>query len=284
MKKPIITSDWRLLFKPTEHGNYVNDHCVIKGNDDQWHLFGITNHGVGPDTERYFVYGAGESLGGVLAERGKVCDDGNRAWAPCVVEHEGMYYMYYGPGITKLAVTHEPQHWMGHQVNVTGNPPMSVNRDHMVIKVGDKWLMYVTGVKDGCSCISMLTSTDLINWAFCGYALTSTKSAPLNPSWGAFESPFVVLHEGLYYLFTTYTVCAQEDYHNTLVFCSKDPYSFGEYTGDNHGEIVVAEIKAHAGEILFDNGKYYITTCGWNGYNIPFEGGVAIADLEFADA
>jgi len=282
MKKPKIKSDWKLLFKPEKYGNYINDHCIIKGNDGNWHLFGITGDGADrPEDERYFAYAVGESLEGVMEERGKVIDDGNRAWAPCVVEHEGLYYMYYGPGVTKMAVTNELFHWMGHQINVTGNPVMSVNRDHMVIKVGDTWLMYVTGLKDGCSCISVLTSTDLVNWAFGGYALTSTKSAPLNPAWGAFESPYVVLHDGMYYLFVTYTDCAYDNYHNMLVFCSEDPYNFGEYTGDNHSEMVIAELKSHAGEIICDNGKYYITTCGWSGYGIPCEGGVAIAELEF---
>lgn len=278
---PKISSEWRLLFKPEKHGNYVNDHCMIQDANDSWHLFGITSHEKGPDTERYFVHASTISVNDIMEEKGKVIDDGNRAWAPCIVEESGIYYMYYGPGVTKMAVTHELSHWMGHQINIIGNPVMSVNRDHMIIKVKDTWLMYASGVKDGYSCISLLTSNDLINWRFEGYALTSSGSAPLNPPWGAFESPFVLEYEGMYYLFTTYTDCGHENYHNTLVFCSGDPYHFGDYTLENHDEMVVSTLKSHAGEIIYDNEKYYITTCGWNDFDIPFEGGVAIAELRF---
>ena len=281
MKIPAISGEWRLLFKPQQFGNYVNDHCIIKDSNNKWHLFGITSHDKGADTERYFVHASAASLDDAMEENGKVIDDGGRAWAPCIVEASGLYYMYYGPGVTKMAVTNDVSHWMGHQINVAGNPVMSVNRDHMVIRVGDIWLMYASGLKDGYSCVSLLISSDLINWNFYGYALTSSDAAPLNPPWGAFESPFVVEHDGLYYLFTTYTNCEHENYHNTLVFCSSSPYDFGNYTYENHNKTVIANLKSHAGEIINDNGKYYITSCGWNGYDIPFEGGVAIAELSF---
>jgi len=285
MKIPEISGEWRLLFKPERFGCYINDHCIIKEKNGGWHLFGITSpeESANADTERYFVYASGPSLHEVMTEQGKVIDDGNRAWAPCVVEEGGLYYMYYGPGVTKMAVTRELSHWMGHQINITGNPVMSVNRDHMVIRAGNEWLMYATGVKDGYSCISLLMSTDLVNWRFTGYALTSGGAAPLNPPWGAFESPFVIELDGLYYLFTTYTDADRESYHNTLVFCSENPCQFGCYTGDNHDKMVIAELRAHAGEVLFEDGKYYITTCGWNGFGIPFEGGAAIAELTFRD-
>lgn len=165
---------------------------------------------------------------------------------------------------------------------MTGNPVMSVNRDHMVIRVGEEWLMYASGVSlDGYSCISLLTSSDLVNWSFHGYALTSSQGAPLNPPWGAFESPYVLEYKGMFYLFTTYTNGTYDSYQHTLVFCSPDPYCFGNYTGNNHHKPVVAELKSHAGEIVKSGKKYYITACGWPGYDIPFEGGVAIAELKF---
>ena len=284
MRIPKISSEWKLLFKPEKFGNFVNDHCIVQDKKTkEWHLFGITSLEAGPDTERYFVHASGATLDDVMKENRKVIDDGNRAWAPCIVEHAGIYHMYYGPGVTKMAVTHTLEHWMGHQINITGNPAMAVNRDHAIIKVDDFWLMYATGVKDGYSCISLLTSKDLINWDFAGFPLTSSDDAPLNPPWGAFESPYVVEIEGLYYLFVTYTDCDIENYQDTLVFCSPDPYKFGDYTQKNHEKMVIAELKSHAGEIIYDDGKYYITNCGWRNYNIPFEGGVAIAELSFEE-
>lgn len=84
---------------------------------------------------------------------------------------------------------------------------------------------------------------------------------------------------GLYYLFVTYTDCRPENYHNTLVFCSEDPTNFGEYTGDNEAEVVVAKLWAHAPEIVEDGGHWYVTTCGWPNHGTAVEGGVAIARL-----
>ena len=282
---PRIISPWRELYKPKKYGIYVNDHSLIKARDGNWYLFGITSmSNDGPDTERYFTVGRGQSLAkGAFEEIGKVIDEGQRAWAPAVIEYEGLYYMYYGPGVTRMAVTNDPTHWMGHQIQVVGNPVMAVNRDHMVIPYEGGWLMYASGLRDGYSCVSLLRSEDLIRWEFQGYALTSSGNAPLNPPCGAFESPYVIKYREAYYLFVTYTSSLPENYHNTLVFCSEDPCSFGDYNGDNHAEIVVAELPVHAGEVLQENGRYYITTCGWNGYHIPCEGGVAIAELEFTN-
>jgi len=280
---PAIKSDWQLLFRPERHGNYINDHCVIKANDGSWNLFGITSLESRSDSERYFVHAAGKSLTEPMTELEKVIDTGTRAWAPCVVEHEGLYYMYFGPGETKMEVTNVLSHWMGHKINIKGNPVMAVNRDHMVIKNNGKWIMYASGLKDSYSCISVLESDNLIDWDFKGYALTSSGSAPMNPPWGAFESPFVVKKDGLFYLFTTYTDCSHASYHNTIVFCSENPYNFGDYTAEKHSQMVMAELHSHAGEILEDNGKYYITSCGWRGYNSIIEGGVAIAELDWTE-
>lgn len=280
---PKIVSDWKPLFKPEKCGSYVNDHTLIKDKENNWHLFGITCHSGGPENERYFVHAKSDELYSdkLMDEIGIVINNGTRAWAPCAIENKGIYYMYYGPSPTKLDVSFELGHWMGHEIKMTGNPVLSSHRDHMIIRENSTWIMYVSGVKDGFGCISCHTSNDLINWQFSNYALTSSDNAPLNPAWGAFESPYIVKYNGMFYLFTTYTDCQYKNYQNTFVFCSADPFNFGNYTGDNHSEIVIAEVKSHAGEIILDNGTYYITNCGWRNFGIPFEGGVAIAELKF---
>lgn len=51
MKKPRISSEWRILFKPEKNGNYVNDHCIVKGSDGKWHLYGITGFEARPSLE-----------------------------------------------------------------------------------------------------------------------------------------------------------------------------------------------------------------------------------------
>lgn len=282
--QPHLASDWTLLFKPEKHGNYVNDHTILQDRHGKWHLFGITSFGGKPCDERYFVHGESDCLTSAFSEINTVIDNGTRAWAPGAIRHGDNYYMYYGPSPTKLAISPDMNEWMDYEINLVGVPPMGCHRDHMVCKINDyTWVMYVSGIYNGYGCISCFVSNDLLNWRFVQYALTSSGDAPLTPAWGAFESPYVVHYNDMYYLFVTYTDCQMENYQNTLVFASVNPYDFGNYTKSNHHNMVVAELNAHAGEVLFDvvSNSFYITSCGWRNYNIPIEGGVAISRLDW---
>lgn len=283
---PRIAGDWQLLYKPEKTGCYVNDHSLIRGLDGNWHLFGITKPTpeIAADQERYFTYGRGSRLisPGGFEEICIVCDNGVRAWAPSVVTDGKRYYMHYGPSPMRMATADELTHWMEHTPVFDETPLDSCHRDSMLLRLNDgSWLMYATGIKDRYGVISVFRSDDLVNWVFIRYALRTSGGAPYNPPWGATESPFVVHLNGWFFLFITYTDCAPENYHNTLVFRSKDPTDFGEYTGNNHDEVVIASLHAHAPEIVCDEGKWYITTCGWRNRGIPIEGAVAIAALEW---
>ncbi len=110
-----------------------------------------------PTQERYFVYANGNSLNSRFREQAKVIDYGTLAWAPCVIVHNSLYYMFYGPSPTKLAVSYDFGDWFGQEIQLNGNPPMSCHRDHFVLKTEEnKWLMYVSGMKDGKSSIVIL--------------------------------------------------------------------------------------------------------------------------------
>lgn len=280
MKIPQIVGEWKILFKPEKHGNYVNDHTVVKALDGKWHLFGITSFGGGPTNERYFVHGVGESLTEPLKEVGRAIDKGTLAWAPCVINKGEDYYMFYGPSPTQLAVSFDMVEWYGYPVTLENEPPMAAHRDHFVLKVAEnKYLMYVVGVHNKKGAVSVFSSDTLLKWKFEGFALTSGDDAPLKPGWGAMESPFVVEKDGYYYLFITYTDCSDDTYNNTLVFASKGPTNFGEYNGEKGGALPITKLYGHASEILQENGEYYITTCGWNSKDIPHKGAVSIARL-----
>ena len=282
MKIPEISSEWKTLFKPRFYGRYVNDHTLLYNG--KWHLIGITSKKGVPTQERYFVYAVGEDLHRKFKETSKVIDNGTLAWAPCVIEHKSLYYMFYGPSPTKLAVSYDFGDWFGQEIRLNGNPPMSCHRDHFVFKIEkNKWLMYVTGLKDRRSSIACLESTDLLNWNFVGFALTSGEKSELNPSWGAFESPFVVKRDDGYYLFTTYTDCSASTYHNTLVFYSQNAYDFGCYNGENSEKGFakpITKLRCHAPEVVKENGKYYITSCGWRKSSFT-RGAVKIAELKW---
>ena len=282
MKIPRISGEWQVLFKPEKNGNYVNDHSVVIGSDGKWHLYGITSFEGVPSQERYFVHGVGDSLLEPFTEVGRTIDRGTLAWAPSVINKDGNYYMFYGPSPTSLAVSFDMYEWYGTNVYLKNEPLMGAHRDHFVIKISDdQYLMYVVGVYNKRGAVSCFSSSDLINWNFEGYALSSGEKAPLTPAWGAFESPFVVKKDGLYYLFITYTDCAADNYNDTLVFCSEDPKHFGEYNGGCGGAMPITKLYAHAAEVLEENGEFYITACGWNKRTIPIKGAVAIARLEW---
>lgn len=286
---PKLDGPWRILFRPECTGRYVNDHSLIRASDGSWHLFGITslNEGIDPEHERYFVHGWGNSLSGGLENEEKVIDHGTRAWAPGVISHDGRYFMLYGPSPAKLAVSGDLHHWINHDVQLIGAPLESCHRDHMMMKLNeDTWLMYVVGVRNGRGCVSVFVSNDLVSWRFVQYALITGPNAPLKPAWGAVESPFVVKLEGYFYLFVTYTDCRAENYHDTLVFRSPNPYDFGMYDGDvGEGAKPIARLFGHASEIIHDpsDDVWYMTTCGWRGMGVPHEGAVSIARLDWQE-
>ncbi|MGN0566987.1 MAG: hypothetical protein ACI4JR_00170 [Acutalibacteraceae bacterium] len=282
MEIPIIDGEWEELFRPKKFGNYVNDHCIYRDNDGSWNLIGITSFGGGPSCERYFVRAVSDRLQN-MQEVSKVIDNGTPAWAPCVIENGGFYYMYYGPSPTKMAVSPESSEWFGYEIRMHGLPPMACHRDHFVLKVGqNRWLMYATGIHEGRGSICVLESENLTDWYFDGYALDSSPEAPLKPPWGAFESPFVVEREGLWYLFTTYTDSSDENYNDTLVFCSENPKNFGVFCSEENPAFPITKLRAHAPEVINCGGSWYITTCGWSGRAIV-DGAVGIAKLKWKD-
>jgi beta-fructofuranosidase len=281
---PAISGDWRLLFRPEKYGAYVNDHTLLQTRDGVWHLYGCTKLGaeVNPEMERYLCHGSTPSLETPMQEHRPVIDHGTRAWAPGAIAAGEGYYLFYGPSPTKMAHSIDGSHWMGNDVRLHGCPIDAAHRDHMVVQLDPTtWLLYAVGIRNGYGCVSVHRSHDLQDWHFAGYAFTTSGRAPLRPAWGAVESPFVVRHGERWYLFITYTDCRRENYQDTLVFSSDDPLQFGEYTGDNHDRLVIAQLRAHAAEILHDpvTGKWFATTCGWRGFGIPHEGGVSIAEL-----
>ena len=107
MEKPYLQSDFKLLFRPLKSGKYINDHSIVKAYDGSWHLFGITSHQGKPANERYFAHAKSAALwfDGEMEEQNPIIDNGTRAWAPCVIPHDGHYYIYYGPSPTKMAVS-----------------------------------------------------------------------------------------------------------------------------------------------------------------------------------
>ena len=262
---------------------YINDHTIIKG-EDGWHLFGITHEEPSdPINEVICAHAFTPDLLNTPFEKVKPNFKAEKEhgeqhfWAPHVIKHDGLYYMFYCAGgldghdkyRLHLATSTDLKVWTRHPEN-----PLLIDgfdaRDPMVLRVGNKWVMYYTcnsTPQGGNHCVAAVVSDDLIHWGDKRIVFTS----PIVGTYGGpCESPFVEKVNDTYFLFIgSYTgnlgYCG--NYSDTAVYASKDPFSFG-------GE-PVGRIMSHAAEVLKTNGEYYITHCGWR------QGGVYLAPLYF---
>jgi beta-fructofuranosidase len=259
---------------------YINDHCFIRDSNGTWHLFGITHMEPAlPMDEDNFAHATAQSLTqkgwkkepfalSVDPKKGEV-----HLWAPYVIRHEGLYYMFYCAGDKNnrkykinLATSKDLYLWERHPAN-----PMVVDgydaRDPYIFRLGDKWVMYYTATSTpagGNHTVAAQTSTDLIHWSDKKVAFED----PSKGTWGGpTESPTVVRKGEFYYLF----IGPRDDYRGTSVYRSKDPFKWAI-------EDEVARIKSHAAEVVRDvGGKWYVSHCGWG------QGGVYLAPLEWND-
>ncbi|MBR4888279.1 MAG: glycosyl hydrolase family 32 [Clostridia bacterium] len=260
---------------------YINDHTILHGADG-WHLFGITHaEPANPLDEKLCAHAMTSDI---LREPFKKLEppfsaEASRGeahfWAPHIVLHEGLYYMYYCAGSLEgndryrihLATSKDLHNWTKHDEN-----PMVVDgydaRDPMVLRVGDEWIMYYTcnsTPKGGNHCVACVHSDDLVHWHDKQVVFTSSIVGTFA---GPCESPFVEKVEDTYFLFIGPFGGYDVSYCDTAVYASKDPFCFTE-------DDLVGHIPSHGAEVLRVNGEYYLTHCGWG------EGGVYLAPLHF---
>ena len=260
---------------------YINDHCFIYDHTGRCNLFGITREEPArPAEEDNFAHATATNLTTKQWDKQPfaltVDSKGGEAhlWAPHVIEHEGLYYMYYcagGKGSAeyqiKLATSKDMSKWERHPAN-----PMLIDgfdaRDPFILRHGDKWLMYYTATtkpQGGNHTVFVVESKDLVHWD------KNKKTAFLDPEIGTFggptESPFVVRRGKTFYLF----IGPRDDYSRTCVYRSNDPYEFKI-------ENMVGSIKSRAAEVIRDvDGKWYVSRAGWG------QGGVYLAPMKWTD-
>ncbi|MBF6065881.1 glycosyl hydrolase family 32 [Nocardia terpenica] len=257
---------------------YINDHTIVRDRSGGWHLFGITHpEPADPDHEVEFAHATADSLGGPWTKQPSAltADPGygeTHLWAPHVIESGGTYFMFYaggGPDHTaaeiNLATSTDLFAWTRRPEGPLFRDGYDA-RDPMVLRVGDQWVMYYCATSDptgGNHVVAYRTSTDLEQWSDRAFAY-------VDPTTGTFagntESPFVVEHNGSWYLF----IGPRPDYVGTDVFCSDDPLNF-------RIEDQVGHIESHAAEVVDDDGTLWITSAGWA------QGGVSIAPLRFGE-
>lgn len=295
------TGEFERIYDPSVQGEeplkqgpsgpwYFNDHTFIKGADGTWHTYAITHpEPADPLDEKNFGHATAQSLtqspwdeqSFALSATGEDTGPGepgdHHIWAPYVLKHDGLYYMYFAGGVVdepapherykmQLATSTDLQHWERHPANPLFEDGFDA-RDPMVLRAGGKWVMYYTAnstPSGGNHIVAYRTSDDLIHWG-------QKKVAFEHPATGTFggptESPFVVHRGDYYYLF----VCCDGGYKSTKVYRSKDPLHFDI-------EDRVGSIDSHAAEVVRDSdGQYYISSAGWG------QGGLYLAPLSFKE-
>lgn len=240
-----------------------NDHCFVKDDSDQWHLFGITH----PRTDLQFVHaGENQSLhavaprgplkqalqAGAWQDRAKVLPPAERPGepreqhAPVIVRRDGPYQMIYGPTPIRYAVSDDLYRWSPRGA-VAGAP---AGRDPCVLFWDDTCHLAVCGLHE----VRMAASRDLRQ--FTGERSILTMHGNVDP-----ESPTLIRHAGTFYLF----VCGWDGVwdqqeldgayqHITYVFQSDDPWRFD-------ADRVLTRLDAHAPEIIqAEQGDWYISS------------------------
>jgi arabinan endo-1,5-alpha-L-arabinosidase len=260
---------------------YINDHCIVKGPDGRWHLFGITHEKEivpPPEFEHFFAHAGSPSLMQVPWQKHPLALKYDRSlgethiWAPHIIEKDGIYYMFFAGGgghwqsMIDLATSKDLFNWERPQVNPLFRDFYDA-RDPMVLKHGDEYLMYYCKTfskADPKSTVALRRSKDLVHWSEPEFALVLSDFPRVLNS-GHTESPFVFERGGKFYMI----VCTPYyHYRLTRVFVSDNPFKFDE-------KDEVTAFVAHCAEVVDGSGKFYLSHAGW------FYDGVYLAPLTF---
>lgn len=244
----------------------TNDHTFIRDHNSRWHCFGITKPWEAGDNSHsaeglcfHAIAPAGTFAQAVQFQSWKDWPKiflGNCGWAPTAIKIDQEYNLV-GSNLGRATST-DLQTWTDRgTMNIKGG-----NRDPHILFWNDTYYFLRC---DG-NGINLVTSTDFINWTD---PITIFK--PENESYQT-ESPFLLPYKGLFYLF--WTLWDQDDLSTSgycprsYVYCSESPSEF-------NNKSLVAEICAHAPEIIQDeSGEWFISSTDYpyRGINIaPFE-------------
>ena len=299
--KPVIDGPWKLLFKPSFHGYYINDQTVFRDSQGRWRLLGITSKSIGNyEEEKYFASGFSDTFPpeNGMVESNPVADFGELAWAPHVLSANDSYHLYWSPHRLEYMNSKDGVNWDGHRTIVEA-PYNKFFRDSMIYEVAEgQWLLYTTARGAFFSQVDTYQSFDLIGWQYIGCALQCNWGSERNSPFASTESPFVLQYKGLYYLSVTYNNDTffwnglllplkiwidRPSYNETLLFQSDNPYDFGTYRGKAFSPSLVTVLQAHAPEYVHDpeTDRWFITTAGWPWVATLTSGEAAYAPLKW---
>jgi beta-fructofuranosidase len=300
----VVAGEFEHIYDPSASDErwYINDHTFIRDHTGTWHLIGITDtEPFNPKNELHLAHATAPELHGpwtrqAFAMSADPAAGETHLWAPHVIRHDDRYWMFVNAGGASpleyrihLATSDDCWTWERHPAN-----PIVVDgfeaRDPMVLRVGDRWVMYYTATLDAGPepsnhIVAATESDDLVHWSERHVVYTDAMVGTIA---GPTESPFVVERDGEYFLFIGPDFNKQVDsfrsgrwtlsewgdvpgYRGTTVLVSDDPLSFD--AADR-----VGYLDAHASEVIVDeDGRTWVSHCGWG------QGGVYLAPLRWDD-
>jgi len=300
---PRIAGPWRLLFCPSIHGSYVNDHTIFRDAAGRFRLLGITDRSRGDfDAERRFAHGVSDSFppAAGMQEAEPVADFGELAWAPFVIEKDGLYHLFWSPHRLEHMTSRDGVRWEGCRTVIRA-PMHRFFRDASIVEVAPgQWLLHATGRGRWFSRVDVYQSFDLDHWQYMGPALRSRPGSERNSAFASTETPSVTSYEGRWYLTVTYNNDSRfwaplllllrrwpdpASYNDTLVFHADNPYRFGDYRGRCRTPGLVATLETHAPRLYRhpETGAWWITTAGWPWAATLTSAEVAVAALAWVN-
>lgn len=280
--QPPLRAGFTRVFDPSQGEKqvwYINDHCFVQQDSGTWHLFGITaTEPAKPRQEKFLLHATAPHLFGPWTKHAPVMHVDPAAgetviWAPDIVKHAGLYWMFYCGGgrndaqfQINLATSSDLWSWKRSPAN-----PLIVDgydaRDPMVLQLGPQWILYYCATEHpngGNHVVKAAMSTDLIHWTGRRIVFRSPQAGTFG---GPTESPFVVARNNRYYLF----LCTNDPYNNTDVYVSDSPVHWNP-------EDVVLRFGAHAAEVVnAGDGKWFVSSAGWG------QGGLYLSPLTWSD-
>jgi arabinan endo-1,5-alpha-L-arabinosidase len=258
---------------------YVNDHCIIRGNDGLFHLF----HIVGPVGKTWYDHETETSIGhatstnledweiqpDILHKDPQLTHEAFHIYAPYVAEKDKTFHLFYsGNNMDSmsesmcLAVSEDLFHWEKYPYNPIFRPSRSwaeynpgsgiwaCCRDAHVLMCPEYGyvLYYVTWIKGTRGMIVALgaaISENLVLWQDVGPVMIRERA--IGHATTSMESPCVVKRGDLYYLFYKHR-------DETRLVISDDPLNFTDKEDCWFSA-------AHAAEVLQIEGKWYISSC-----------------------
>ncbi len=296
MHTVVAAGAFELVYDPSvgeDRPWYINDHTFVRDHLGTWHLIGITHaEPMHPFDEKHLAHATAPALHGPWTKQPYALSTDpawheTHLWAPHVFRHDDRYWMFVcggGPSPAEyrihLATSDDCTSWERHPGN-----PLVVDgyeaRDPMVLRVGDRWVMYYTATatpEGGHHVVVATESDDLVHWE--GRHVVYTDECT-GTGGGPTESPFVVERDGRFHLLIgpdwqglmdslardgRYDV---RHYRGTRVLASDDPLRF-----DLDGQ--VGFLDAHAAEVVVDDDdRWWVSHCGWG------QGGVFLAPLDW---